>query len=79
MADTDIIHEGRISSLETKVDTMVPLIMELHSDMLGRRARWSLVSGGIKYVAWCGAGLAGLLGFAKSAAVASWLDAFPHH
>lgn len=79
MADTDIIHEGRIASLETKVDTMVPLIMELHSDMLGSRARWSLVSGSIRYVAWGGAGVASLLGFAKSPTVASWLDAFPHH
>lgn len=76
--DIDIYHEGRIVSLEVKMDRALPLIEDLHADMRDRKARWAIITNGIRYSAWISAGVATLLGFSKSESVASWLNAFPH-
>ena len=75
----DIQQEGRISSLETHVVRMVPLIEDIHADMTRRRARWSLVTDGLKYGAWLIAGVATLIGVGKTESFAAWMGSMPLH
>jgi hypothetical protein len=75
----DIQQEGRISTLEVKVDRMVSLTEDLHADMTARKARWHLITSTSKYFSWLIAGVVTWMGFSKSESVAGWLNNFPAH
>ena len=75
--ELDLKQEGRISTLEAKMDEALPLIKDLHGDLQARRARWHLVSASVKYVVWVIAGVVSFLGVSKSPALSEWLGQYP--
>jgi len=66
-------------ALEVKVARIVDLAEDLHSDMTRRHARWEMITGSFKYVAWLTAGAMTLLGFSRSDSAAGWLFHYPSH
>ena len=72
----DLNHEGRIASLEAKIDRAIPLIESIHADMVERNARWMFIHQTVKYLMWIAAGVASALGMAKSQA---WFGQYPSH
>lgn len=73
----NVQHEGRLSVVESKIDRIIPMVEDLHADMSARRARGDFLSNLTRYSMWIVAGFIGVFGAAKSAAVFSWIDAWP--
>ncbi len=79
-----IDHEGRISTIEADlksvkeaVDNANSLLAAIHGDMVARRATTTLLGKAFKYILWCVAGVATLLGSPHGHIVADWLKEMP--
>lgn len=78
MGDESLRQEARTSQLEVKMDRVLPMIEDLHCEMIERRARSVFIREAIRYFSWIGAGAVSLLGAMRVPAFAEWLKAFPH-
>lgn len=78
MGDESLRQEGRTSQLEVKMDRVLPMIEDLHCEMIARGARRVFIREAIRYFSWIGAGVVSLLGAMRLPAFAEWLKAFPH-